>query len=141
MRILDKIPCIYYLVQFRKDKNKDDLALFDSGSKVNAMTPAYANHLDLKVRVTDIGMQKIDGSSLATYGMVIAAFQVVDKLGHFWFFQKIFLLGNISMKVVLGMFFLTFSNANVQFVEKELTWRTYTTKQAFPSTRQFEIIN
>ena len=50
------------------------------------MTPAYAAHLGLKVRMTDIGAQKIDGSLLATYDMVIAAFQVVDKLGCSRFF-------------------------------------------------------
>ena len=81
VRVLDRLPCICYPVQFRKDKDKDVLALLDSGSGVNAMTPAYGAHLGIKVRVTDIGAQKIDGSSLATYGMVIAAFQVIDKLG------------------------------------------------------------
>ena len=77
------------------------------------MTPAYAVHLSLKVRVTNIGTQKIDGSSLATYSMVIAAFQVVDKLCCFWFFQETFSLANISIKVVLGLPFFTFSNADV----------------------------
>ena len=72
--------------QFRKDKGKDVLDLLDSGSKVNAMTPAHTAHLGLKMRVTDVSAQKIDGSSLATYGMVIAAFQVVDKLGRSRFF-------------------------------------------------------
>ena len=81
MRVLDKVSCICYPVQFCKDKDKDVLALLNSGSKVNAMNPAYAAHLGLKVRVTDVDAQKIDRSSLATYGMVIAAFQVVDKLG------------------------------------------------------------
>lgn len=38
------------------------------------MTPAYAKQLGLKVRKTDVGAQKIDGSSLAIYGMVIARF-------------------------------------------------------------------
>ena len=47
------------------------------------MTPAYAAHLGLKVRVTNGRAQKINGSSLATYGIVIAAFQIVNKLGHF----------------------------------------------------------
>ena len=37
------------------------------------MTPAYAAHLSLKVRVTNVGAQKIDGSLLATYDIVIAA--------------------------------------------------------------------
>ena len=86
VKVLDKVPCIYYPIQFRKDKGKDVLALLDSGSKVNAMTPVYAAHLDLKVRVTKVGVQKIDRFSLATYGMVIAALQVVNKLGRSCFF-------------------------------------------------------
>ena len=74
MRVLDRVPCICYPVQFREDKGKDILALLNSRSEVNAMTLAYAAYLSLMGRVTDIGRQKIDGSSLATYGMVIAAF-------------------------------------------------------------------
>ena len=38
------------------------------------MSPLYVAHLGLKVRMIDIGTQKIDGSLLATYSMVIAAF-------------------------------------------------------------------
>ena len=60
--------------------------MLDFGSKVNAMVPAYAAHLDLKVRVTDVSTQEIDDSLLATYSMVIAAFQVMNKLGCFQFF-------------------------------------------------------
>ena len=74
MRVLDRVPCICYPVQFRKDKGKDVLALLHSRSDVNAMTPAYTTHLGLKIRVTNVGVQKIDGSSLATYNMVIIAF-------------------------------------------------------------------
>ena len=51
-----RIPCICYPTQFRKDKGKDVLALLDFGSEVNSMTPAYAAHLDLKVKVTDVGV-------------------------------------------------------------------------------------
>ena len=141
MRVLDRVHYICYPIEFCKDKDKDVLALLDSGSKVNAITPAYTAHLGLKVRVTNVSVQKIDGSSLATYGMVITAFHVVNKLGRSWFFQKIFLLANISMEVVRSMPFLTLSNVDVQFAEKELTWRTYTIKKAFPTTRQVEIIN
>ena len=36
----------------------------DSGSKVNAMTPAYASKLGLRVYHTNVGAQKIDGSIL-----------------------------------------------------------------------------
>ena len=37
--------------------------------------------------------------------------------------------------------FFIFNNADVQFAQKELTWRTYTTEKALPTTRQVEIIN
>ena len=68
------------------------------------------------------------------FEMVIAGFQVLDKLNKVRFFQKTFLLANITIKVVLGMFFLTFNNANIQFVEKKLIWRSYTAKKALPIT-------
>ena len=50
-------------------------------------------------------------------------------------------MANISAEVVLGMPFLTLSNADVQFVEKELTWRSYTTAEALPTTKRVELIN
>ena len=118
---LDRVPCIHYPVQFRKDKGVTIQALFDLGSEVNAMTPAYAKQLDLQVRKTDVGAPKINGSLLRTFGMVIAGFQVEDKLDKAQFFQESFLLDETSMEVVLGMPFLTFSNANIQFAKKELT--------------------
>ena len=58
----------------QKDKHKDILALFDSESEINAMTLAYPVQLGLKMQKTDISAQKIDGSLLETYGIVIAAF-------------------------------------------------------------------
>ena len=73
--------------------------------------------------------------------MVLASFQVEDKLGRIRFFQETFLLADISTEVVLGMPFLTLSNADVQFVEKELTWRSYTTTEALPTTKQVELID
>ena len=45
------------------------------------------------------------------------------------------------MKVVLSMPFLIFNNADIQFAEKELTWKTYTTKEALPNTCPVEIID
>ena len=47
---------------------------------------------------------------------------------------------NISVEVDLGMSFLTFSNANVQFVGKEFTWRSYTIAEVLPTTKQVELI-
>ena len=115
---LQRVPCIHYPIPFRK---KEVQALIDSGSEINAMTSAYASRLGLRVYCIDIGAQKIDGSTLKIFGMVLASFQVEDKLRRARFFQKTFLLINISADIVLSMPFLTFSNANIQFVEKELT--------------------
>ena len=49
MRVLDRVPCICYPVQFQKDKSRDVLALLNSRSKINAMTPAYTAQLGLKI--------------------------------------------------------------------------------------------
>ena len=45
------------------------------------------------------------------------------------------------MKVVPEMLFFTFSNADIQFEEKELTRRNYTTKDALSTTCRVEFIN
>ena len=47
------------------------------------------------------------------FGMVLASFQMEDKLGRARFFQETFLLADLSVKVVLKMSFLTLSNANI----------------------------
>ena len=54
-------------------------ALLNNGSKVNAMSHAYAKKLGLKSRKTNVGAQKIAGSALETFGMVIADFQMEDN--------------------------------------------------------------
>ena len=48
--------------------------MLNSGSKVNAINPAYAKRLGLKTRKTNIGAQKIDSFAFETFGMVIADF-------------------------------------------------------------------
>ena len=94
---LERMPCIHYPLRFRKGTTSVR-ALVDSGSEVNAMTSAYAAKLGFKVRKTDIGTQKIDGSTLKTFGIVLAEFQVEDKLGRARFFHETFLLADISVK-------------------------------------------
>ena len=98
------------------------------------MTPAYAKKLGLRTQKTDVEAQKIDGSSLDMFGMVIAGFQVIDKHGRARFLQETFLLANTTLEVVLEMPFHTPCNADIQFTQKELTWRSYTTKKALPTT-------
>ena len=135
----EHVLCIRYLIQFQKDK-EDIQALLNLGSEVNAMNPAYAKKLGLRIRQTDVGAQKINGSHLNTFGIVIADFSLQNKLGKVRFFQKTFLVADTRMEVVLGMFFLTLSNADIRFAEQELIWKTYSAVEALPMTRKVEII-
>ena len=45
------------------------------------------------------------------------------------------------MEVILGMPCLIFNNADIQFAEKKLTWRSYTTKKALSTTQRVELID
>ena len=111
---LDWVLYIHYPIWFKKSGVQVQ-ALIDSSSKINAMTPGYASKLGLKVCPTDVVAQKIDGSTLEMFGMVLASFQVEDKLGRARFFQETFILADLSVEMVLGMPFLTLSNADIQF--------------------------
>ena len=88
------------------------------------MTPGYASKLGLKIRPTNFRAQKIDGSILRTFEMVLASFQVEDTLRRARFFQETFLLADFNVEVVLRMPFLTLNNANIKFAQKKLTWRS-----------------
>ena len=73
--------------------------------------------------------------------MVIAEFQVEDKSNRPRFFQQTFLVTNTKFKVILGMLFLKISTADVSFGKKTLTWRTYTTNKALPTTERVQIVD
>ncbi len=113
---LKQVPCIRYPVTL-KNQTK---ALLDSESKVNAMSQAFAQQLGLKIRKTNVGAPKIDGTTLETYGMVVSTFSVSDKDGRERFFEESFLLADVSPDIVLGMPFLTMSNAEVDFQARDL---------------------
>ena len=77
------------------------------------MTPVYTSKLGFKVHPTNIGAQKIDSTTLKIFKMVLASFQIENKLRKGWLFQETFLLADISGKVALDILFLILSNANV----------------------------
>ena len=76
LKNLARVPCIRYHINFGKQSVS---TLFDSGSEINAIYPAFAKKLGLSIKAIDIGVQKIDGTTLDIYGMVVAAFLVKDK--------------------------------------------------------------
>ena len=44
-------------------------------------------------------------------------------------------------EVILGMFFLALSNANVKFAARDFIWRYYTTAKTLPTTKRVECID
>ncbi len=138
LEVLQRVPCIRYPVQFQAQEIE---TLIDSSSEVNAMTPGFVVKLDFIPRSTNAGDEKIDGSTLETYGMALAGFSLKDSLGRVRFFEETFLLAYIRIEVVLGMLFLSLSNEDFQFGAGELTWRSYTFAEALPTTRRIELID
>ena len=134
---LTQVPYICYPINFGKIFV---LALLDSGNEVNAIYPAFTKELGLSIRPTDVEVQKIDGIMLETYRMIVVAFLVEDKANQVRFFEETFLVANVSLEVVLGMPFLTLSGADIDFLGRELWWRTYSTKKALPTTSCIELV-
>lgn len=66
---------------------------------------------------TVLRTQKIDGTILNTYKIVVIAFLVTDKANQVRFFEKKFLMANVSLEVVLKIFFLTLSGINMDSLD------------------------
>ena len=56
---LKRVPYIHYLVQLEGTNETQVQVLIDSGSEINAMTPAYTLRLGFRARRTNVGAQKI----------------------------------------------------------------------------------
>ena len=52
--------------------------------------------------------------------MIISTFSVLNKDNRKRFFEESFLLANIKLDIVLGMPFLTMSNADIDFQARDL---------------------
>ena len=87
----------------------------DSRGEVNIINQAFAQQLNLKIYKTNVRAQKINGTTLKTYEMVVSTFSVLDKDGRERFFEESFLLADVNLDVVLRMPFLTMSNADIDF--------------------------
>lgn len=139
--ILEKILCIYYLFCVYNDKKNKVKALINSKNKVNAITLIYVAKLCLKICYTNVKAQKIENFSLEIFKMVLANFKVENKQSHIWYFQKTFLLADVSLKMILEIFFFILSNANIFFQEKKLMWRFYAIPEALFITKRVLFIS
>ncbi len=108
---LEWIPCIWYLITF-KDQTE---ALLDLGSKVNPISQAFAHQLGFKIWKTNVGTQKIDGTTLKTYEIIVSTFSILDKDGRERFFEESFLLADVKPDIILRIPCLIMSNTDVNF--------------------------
>ena len=111
------------------------LELLDSRSKVNAIYPTFAKELDLFIKLTDVGVQKIDGTTLDIYEIVVVAFLMTEKANQVKFFEKTFFVANVSPKVVFVMLFLTLSGAIL------ISWIKSLDREFIPIKRPFQLPN
>ena len=54
---------------------------------------------------------------LNNYKIEVAVFLIIDQANQIRFFEKTFLIANISSKMVFVMFFLVLSNTNIDFLD------------------------
>lgn len=73
--------------------------------------------LSLSVHKTKVDVQKIEGSRFEIFEIIIAFYLIEDKDKNSCFLKKTFLLANISIDIVLGIFFLTLSNVKIDFTD------------------------
>lgn len=138
--LLKRMLYIYYQVQFKKNPVKIQI-LLNFASKINAIILIYIAKLSIKIKSTNIGVQKANIFIFKIFEIVFNTFQVKNKLGKIQFFQKTILLLNTGVKIIIKILFLTFSYTNILFVEKKLTYRLYISAKALLTTKQMQIIS
>ena len=84
------------------------------------MSPAFASQLGLRIWKTNVGAQKIDGTTLETFGMVVSTFFLLNKDGQKRLLKESFLLADVKPNIVLGIPFLTINNIDINFQARNL---------------------
>lgn len=93
--------------------------MLDFGNKVNAITPIDITKLGLRFKPINVGVQKIDSSTLEIHVITLTSFLLQDSQRRVQLFEETFLLAIASMEIVLEMPFLALSNIDVKFIELE----------------------
>ena len=70
--------------------------------------------------MSNIGAQKIDGTILKTYKIVVSTFPMLDKHGRERFLEESFLLTNVKLDIMLEIPFLTICNIVIDFQARNL---------------------
>lgn len=81
------------------------------------MNLVFVKKLDFQVRKIKVDSQTVDVLKLDTFDIVITSFSMKDKERMSYFFEKTFLLADISMDITLDMPFSSLSNIEIDFVD------------------------
>ena len=92
--------------------------MINLSSKINIIYSIYIIKLGLYNKKINISKQKIDEFYLNSFEMVIVDCLVQNKLKKIRFLLEIFMLANISLELVLGIYFFTFNKVNIWFIEQ-----------------------
>ena len=90
--------------------------------------------------MTKVSAQRINGLKLDILGIVIPSFFMEDKEEKYRFFEKTFLLVNISIDIAFKILFLILSNIKIDFNDCYLLKKTYTAVGALPTMRRGKLI-
>ena len=85
--------------------------------KLIPSTQPIIKKLGLPIKSINVKVQKIVDATLDTYEIVVIAFLLTNKTNELKFIEKTFMMANICLEVVFGMFFLILSDANVKFLD------------------------
>lgn len=72
--------------------------------------------------------------------MVIAIFSMTAQAIKIKFFKETFLIANVSLDMIPTMSFLILSNTDIDFLKRELQWRSYTIEKTFFTTKWVELV-
>lgn len=103
------------------------------------MHPRFARKLGLGICKTNESGQKINSNRVETCGIIIAFFLINDQNQKSHFFQKTFILAEISMDTDYRILFFILSNIKVKLQNQEFDFRLYTTAEIIFTTKQVDL--
>ena len=80
----------------------------------------FEKELGFVVQSINISTQKINSTTLETYGIVVAIFWIIDQANKVRFFKKTFLVASVNPDVVFEMLFLTLSDVDINILKTKL---------------------
>lgn len=84
------------------------------------MTLSYLAKIGFVTQKINVNTQKINGSILLTYGIIIAKFLPQNKLKRLQFFEKTFLLVDTNIEAVFEILFCILNNVTIIFLSQKL---------------------